>query len=516
MTVKRRRRSIGYGALAFVVPLMFGLCEGAAAQGAEDTASSLGPPIAARNRELRMAMASHPSMAETLPKLVTVERGIFFYTAALVDLRAGARRGKVSYPLYKGTLERTGAGVYFVLAEASDREFASAFGVPHVPRLGAVHPEGVEEGTRLVDGERWIFPQDPGLVVRLGTTGEIESLAPNPAYSPLKRLEWKKDREVIVNVPFVKWGDDRGQSILIDRGECDPLIRKAPPSRFLLGQRWTIGGGPEGCEGQEDPLARYRGGQALDIKITGDVCPGSPHSWKSCGWITMKLHQTTYRPEGYAYISVFSASQAVVAEQLGVPHTPKLASAGRSNASPPLRRLPGSPGGSEGVSAIVEFHNGVATPSGGPAGFQPGVISYAEPTWSTYSPILHVTWAFFDCQGSRQHVFEDRNVSFFGVTAQEGSGIEGFDPAKPLSFNPFGMRFWNTACPQIAARLAGRPDGTVYQDRLFDLYGSGAVMVTDSPAGWVVSREDAPSPADHKSGRHLVLNAPAPVAVIRR
>lgn len=465
-----------------------------------------------RTKALKAALAAAMPAAQL--KKTAYPGGVYVYTTAVPELKEGAPRGKITYPLYKGTLGASnGKAVYFILSEASDREFAEAFGITHATRLANVNEQGIEGGSTLSGDGKWVFPRDPGWVAHIDSSGQVRTGKENPDYSPLKSLLWK-DRTVIVNAPFVTWGEGPGQGLIIDKGGCDPLIRRSPPSRLRVGGRPDAGGGPEGCEreGQKNPLNRYRGGQALEIRLLNDDCQ-SAKPWKPCGWVTMKLHQTVHREDIYPYLTVFSASEAGIAEELGVPDTPKLAYAGRSHASPPVG-LSGDPGGNEGVSAIVEFHNGVETWAGGPAGFQAGVISYGEPTWSTYSPFVHVTWAFFNCGGAKQLFPKDRNESF-GVLPQ--AGIEGFDPNQAGSFNPYLMTYWNVACPELAARLAGRSQGIVYVNRLSELWVAGDLVITESPAGWVVNamQGDYPLP-DHASKMHLVLDAPAPVAVIRR
>lgn len=440
-----------------------------------EAARALAAPYAAmpktseqeRTQALRAAMAAAMPKAPAMLGRKAYPAGIYVYTTADLELKEGARRGKITYPLYQGTIGApNGRKVYFVLSEASDREFAQEFGVMHSIRLGDVNPDGLDQGSELTGDGQWVFARDPGLVMHTDAEGKLKPLEPNQDYSPLQQITWR-DRQVIVNVPMVKWGDGPGQQLIIDHGGCDPLIRRGPPSRLRVGGTPDAGGGPEGCERQgKNPLSRYRGGQALEIQILNDECQ-TARPWKPCGWVTMKLHQTIHRGDVHPYLTVFSASEVVIAEELGVPHTPKLAWAGRSNASPPLG-LSGDPGGSEGVSSLVEFHNGVETWAGGPEGFQPGVISYGEPTWSTYSPMVHVTWAFFDCGGGRQH-----------------------------------MTYWNVPCPQVAAKLAGSPQGTVYEGRLSELWSTGDLMITESTKVY-------------GSKMHLVLNAPAPVAMIRR
>lgn len=432
--------------------------------------------LQARTRALREAMVAAMPRAALLRLEAAGYEPSFVYTAAKVDLKAGDRRGRISYPLYRGTLG-TKTKVYFVLMEASDQEFAHEFGITHASRLRDLSRAGVEEGTTLNSERGWLFAQDPGRVAHSDASGQVNSTVANPDYSPLKRLTWNQ-REVIVNIPFVKWGDGPGQTLIIDKGGCDPLIRQSPPDRVRASEGSEVGG--EGCE-QQDPLKRYRGGQVLDLQIRDDQCPGTP-PWKPCGWVTMKLHQAVYREDIYPYITVFAASEASVAEELGVLHTPKLAQAGRSASSPPLA-ADNLPGRNAGVSSIVEFHNGVEAPDGGPEGFQPGAISYGDPTWSTYSPILHVTWAFFDCGGS--------GAQF--------------------------LKYWNTACPEVVRKLARNPYGIVYRNKLLGLWDARTLLLTESPAGWMVDATGEAQPLpDHESKMHLVLDAPAPVSVVLR
>lgn len=401
--------------------------------------------LQARTRALREAMDAASPRAAPLRLQAAGYEPSFVHTAARLDLKAGVRRGRISYPVYRGTLG-TKTKVYFVLMEASGQEFAREFGVTHAMRLGDLSRDGVEEGTTLSRDQGWVFAQDPGQVGHTDASGRVNPAVANPRYSPLKLLTWN-NREVIVNAPFVKWGDGPGQVLIRDKGQ--------------------------------DPLTRYRGGQVLDLQVRDDRCPGTP-PWKPCGWVTMKLHQAVYREDIYPYITVFAASDASVAEALGVLHAPKLAQAGRSLSSPPLA-ADNLPGRNAGVSSIVEFHNGVETPDGGPEGFQPGAISYGEPTWSTYSPILHVTWAFFDCGGSG------------------------------------ALKYWNTACPEAVRKLAGNPYGIVYRNKLLGLWDARTLLLTESPAGWMgdATGEVQPLP-DHETKMHLVLDAPAPVSVVWR
>lgn len=464
-----------------------------------------------KTRALRTMMPPAPPQSRSLQAPAGFGN-IQVYTTGIIDLQEGSPRGTISYPFYRGILGAENIPVYFVLSEASDQEFAREFGIIHAARLANVDSAGVEDGTTVTELGQWTFPQHPGKVVHRNAADEPSPLEENKDYSPLKRIRWK-GRELIVNIPFVKWGDEPGQQLLIDQGGCDPLIRRSPPSRFRVGEEAAIGGGPAGCERTEDsePLRRYRGGQVLELRIAKDECP-TIAPWEPCGWVTMKLHRTVHRADVYPYLTLFSASEAAAAEELGILYTPKLAQAGRSSASPPLG-LSGPPEVNQGLSSIVEFGNGFEATDGGPARFQPGVISYGEPTWSTYSPILHVTWAFFDCGGSSQMFLRDSNVSFGAIPK---AGTPSFDITEPSGFNPFGMAFDQIVCRDTVVNRAGNNAGIVVRDRLFELARDKSLVITEWPPGWVVNAENKDVRLDdHPSGMHLVLNAPAPVAVIR-
>lgn len=152
-------------------------------------------------------------------------------TAGIIDLVPGAERGTITQPLLRGTIATTGQEVYFVITDASDQDFAEMFGAIRADSLEEA-PEAAVEYAEFINGE-WYFFEDPGLVARFDpNTGEALPPVANPNYSPLKRFEWNGEM-VTANVPFVKWGDDPGQQLLIDRGGCDPLIRSNPPVAFL-------------------------------------------------------------------------------------------------------------------------------------------------------------------------------------------------------------------------------------------------------------------------------------------
>lgn len=448
-------------------------------------------PVPPTVMELEALAESTPLAAPQLDSRITL------HTAASLDLKVGAERGIITYPLYRGMIESTNAIGYFVLADASDAAFAKEFGVMYSPNLAAAYSGAWEEAEISADGA-WRFPSDPGLVAR-GDGGAVRGVLANPVYSPLKRISWE-GREVIVNAPLVKWGDAPGQQMLVDHGGCDPLIRRNPPTGEFRG------GGPPGCETDppENALARYRGGQALGINFLA-MCDNPP---SDCGSITMKLHRAVYREGIYPYVTVFGASKAATAEELGIPYVPRLASLGPSGAS-------------NAVASIIEFQNGLYVPDGGPARFQPGVTTYGSQMWSTYSPFLHVTWGFFDCDDDGRFVDITRNVSYAGGLHEQKAGMANVDPSDPSTFQPFAMVESGKNCPDYVAYSVGRrlavfPKGTVLREDIPYVADQGALFITEAPPGWSGEPLDAPAlrGLDSPDLRTvLIINAPSPVTI---
>ena len=323
-------------------------------------------------------------------------------TAGVVELVPGAARGTITQPLLMGEIASTGQKVYFVVADASDKDFAEMFGTIRADSLEEAPDAAVEAA--IFDRGEWTFFNDPGLVARF-EGGEAKGPVANPDYSPLKRIIW--DGEVVtVNAPFVKWGDGPGQQLLVDRGGCDPLIRSNPPSSFFVGDGPTNGAD---CS-NEEPLDRYKGGQAVDIDLDAMT-------------VTMKLHKATFdHPDKIPYYTVFDASKPPPGGFMGVPHVPKLAFLGRF-------------GDNKSVGRIAQFSNGVRLEAGGPNRFQQGITSYRGGQSKTYSPMWHITWIFFDCDGDGVFFDADRNVGE-GATPTPGSG-DRFDPTLPGDLRPF-------------------------------------------------------------------------------
>ena len=404
----------------------------------------------------------------------------FHQTGSVVDLVPGADRGAITQPLLSGTILSTGAEVLFVITDASDKDFAEMFGTVRADSLEEAPDEAVE--IAFFDGVDWFFLEDPGLVTRFddddedgdGDTTEVLPPVGNENYSPLKRIIWE-GKEITVNVPFVKWGDGPGQQLLVDQGGCDPLIRSNPPSPFF------VGGGPTNgtdCS-VEDAIDRYKGGQALDIDLDAMT-------------VTMKLHRATFsHPDVIPYYTVFDASKNPPAGFMGVIHAPKMGNIGRF-------------GDNDAVGRIAQFSNGVRLDAAGPNRFQQGITSYPGGQSGTYSPIWHITWIFFDCDGDGVFFVPDRNVGE-GAVPVAGSGIPGFDPADPATFDPFQMDDKGVDCLAFAIFATGNADGFIEDlNHLDDLIEDGLVIQTEGPAGL---RLDSPLQPP------LIVNCPVPVTV---
>ena len=100
-----------------------------------------------------------------------------------------------------------------------------------------------------------------------------------------------------------------------------------------------------------------------------------------------------------------------------------------------------------------------------------------------YSPMWHITWLFWDCDGDGVFYTEDKNISF-GAAPAGGSGIAGFDPADPINFSPFGMDDRGSECADFAILGTGRDDGFIFIDKLQHLKEHGFVEETQAPDGW--------------------------------
>lgn len=416
---------------------------------------------------------------------------------ATVELVPGADRGEITFPLRKAWIRSSSQRGWFVLSDASDEEFAREEGCLFARVLAESNPAAVEDAS-FRNGV-WEFDHDPGRVARFDADGTVLPPLPNPLYSPLKRILWR-GREVIVNAPLIKWGDEPGQEYIVDRGGFDPLIRVNAPSPFF------VGGGPAGATSNELPIERYEGGQVLALNIDEDC--GRQIDTTGCASVTMKAQIAIHRRDFFAYYIVFEASKPPPAGFMGVPYAPKLGML--SAATKELWN--NNAGATKAVGHIMQFRNGVYTQAGGPKRFQPGLTSYAAPDINDYSPMWHITWLFWDCDQDGVFYDETRNVSF-GAMASAGSGISMFDPADPVSFNPFGMDDRGVDCAEFAIASTGNPDGRIYLGELALLKERGLVTETQAPAGWTGTLLGNPDNPTDPLRRPLIVNCPTHVVV---
>jgi hypothetical protein len=383
-------------------------------------------------------------------------------------------RGTITQRMERGIIDSTGADCWFVISDASDKDFADEFGAIRADELddapdSSVNDIFLDENTGL-----WHFPEDAGYTSRFD--GDVPMLpVANEAYSPIKRFLYQ-DEIVTANMPLVVWGTQAGQSLLIDKGGCDDLVRSNPPSPFFLG------GGP-GNNGLdctfEYPLDRYKGGQAIAIDL-------------DAGTVTMKLHKATFAPSKVPYYTVFEASKAPPAGYMGVPWAPKLANLGRITDG-------------TGTGLIVQFGNGVPVSNGGPNRFQPGLTSYRGGQNKTYSPMWVIWWAYFTNDTPIEEMFrKNRNVGE-GATPVAGSGILSFDPSVPNEFDPFQIEHKGESLRAYAISVTGNDDGFVHSlGDLFDLADDGKSHLTEGPGGLRLNSALQPS---------LIVNCPVPLTV---
>jgi len=176
---------------------------------------------------------------------------------------------------------------------------------------------------------------------------------------------------------------------------------------------------------------------------------------------------------------------------MGVIHAPKLANLGRF-------------GDNKAVGRIAQFSNGVRINVGGPNRFQQGITSYPGGQSKTYSPMWHITWIFFDCDGDGVFFNAERNVGE-GAVPVSGSGIPGFDPADPATFDPFQMDDKGVDCTGFAVQVTGNADAFIEDlGHLDALIAAGVAIQTEGPAGL---RLDSPLQPP------LIVNCPVPLTV---
>lgn len=388
-----------------------------------------------------------------------------------VDIDPGSDRGSITLPLTEATHCVTGQTMYFVVSDASDKDFVEEFGGVRADSLEEAPDDAVEFIT--FDGENFVFCNDAGLTV----TGAGNAGAPvaNPNYSPLKRFEWEGET-VTANLPLVWWGPNPGQSMVVDPGGCDPRIRSNAPSPFHLGN------GPfDGADcSVEDPKQRYKGGQLLDLDLVNKT-------------VTMKLHFAWRRfPEKASHYTVFDASKGPAAGFMGVAFTPKVGAN--------LGRL----GDNDAVGRITQIANGVRRLEGGPNRFQPGMTNYDGGQAQKYSPMWHITWVFFDCDQDGVFFIDDRNVSRGGVPVP-GSGVPGFDPLDQASFDPFQMDDKAVECFDFAQQNTNTNVGFIQRlDDIAVLVEDGLAIETEGPPGLELDSPLQPP---------LIVNCPAPVTI---
>ena len=403
-------------------------------------------------------------------------------SVGVVDLVPGADRGTITQPLLMGTIASTGQEVYFVITDASDKDFAEMFGTVRADALEEAPDAAVETANFDDETGAWTFFNDPGLVARFDGGGNVLPPVANTNYSPLKRFEWN-GKTVTANVPFVKWGDGPGQQLIVDEGGCDPLIRSNPPSPFFVGDGPTNGAD---CS-TEAPLDRYKGGQAVALNI-GDCDP-------DCGTVTMKLHRATFdHPDKIPYYTVFEASKAPPAGFGGTVWAPKLGNLGRF-------------GENDAAGRIAQFANGVRNNAGGPNRYQQGITSYPGGQSKTYSPMWHISWIFFDCDEDGVFFDTAHNLGEEAVPADHPLDGHNFHapPADPATFDPFQMDDKGVDCPEFAISVTGNADGFIEDlGHLDDLIEDGFAIQTEGPAGLRLDSDLQPP---------LIVNCPVPLTV---
>lgn len=385
-----------------------------------------------------------------------------------LDLAPGAARGAITFPLQMGTLSTNGETVFFVLSDASDKEFCRKYGCIRSDAM-ADTPEAALEDAEFKNGE-WTFHNDAGLTSRPGGPDGVRVPVPNPNYSPFKRIRWR-GKTVIVNVPFIRWGNAPGQEMVIDYGGCDPLFRSHQPNPFMI--PGPNQGGPPGCTDDEQAIERYKGGQVLDIDLENLT-------------VTMKLHNSTFKEGEFVHYVVFDASKGPAAGFMGAVFAPKFANIGRR-------------GTTKAVGNVIQYANGQFMQDGGPNRFLPGLTSYPGGQKKTYTPAWHITWLFYDLDGDGIFFNDSQNISR-GAQPVPGSGIPGFDPSDRRNFNPFGMDDVGVSDPDTVRQLTG--GGVVTYRDVEDLVEDGVAIETEGPPGLELN-----SPLQAP----LIVNCPAPV-----
>jgi hypothetical protein len=399
--------------------------------------------------------------------------------------------------------------------------------------LNELDPDAIELDGTSFDPDanpRWTFGRMPASVATFGPNFPDDPNDINPPgnsgdYSPFKKITWE-GRDVIINAPFYKWGDDPGQQLIVDQGGCDPLIRSNVSSRFRF---W---GGPPGCS--DDPADRnlpgelHQGGQSLGIFFTPDEATCALEAdTTECARADHKLHMGVHRRDLFPYYMSFEASKPPQAQFHGELRVPKLMEVGTNqNDNGPNTGLPPDEpfntfaGGTKAVAHILQFHNGVFGRVGGQNLFQPGLVSYWGPRASDYSPLWSIQNAFFDCDldgvlfrdeanlGRGAVLCEDLNVPNFCDRGNDPNGPRVPDP----DFDPHQMDDKAVECGDVARQLTGNPDGFVYIDELQILKDKGFLAETMTPSGWPGTGTDE-DVGGSVNPRAFILNCPSPVHV---
>ncbi|MGH8552908.1 MAG: hypothetical protein ACRERS_06385, partial [Methylococcales bacterium] len=171
------------------------------------------------------------------------------------------------------------------------------------------------------------------------------------------------------------------------------------------------------------------------------------------------------------YLTFFNASQSMAAEMLGLPFSPKLAQSGYSLISPLVDSSPQN-ARSAGVSSMVLFNGAVNSKDSKTGRPLPATISYGAQFWSTYSPIIQISWAFSGCRESR--CMDDLSIAI------SNSG------------------------------------GVIYHEQVSNLLNNKILDVTDSPADRASEANDFIFPGAQAINQLLILNAPSPLSVAQK
>ena len=424
---------------------------------------------------------------------------------------------KQNDPLFNPHVPKDESDVYFVISDASDREFAEEFNATWAPGLdfGLKNlNDGVEnylDDRQFGYDERtdqWRFKWHPGHVAT-GDPAILGASGPGGAwgtqqYAPLKVIRWK-GRTVVVNAPFISWGDPaKGHQLVVDSFEgqgngCFENIRAAMPLQpyhsgtdpnqfpgapgagpIALGDRPVPAGDALSCVSDVTEISRYKGGQAVDIDLEART-------------VSMKAHLAIFDTVNVSYYTVFDTSGLPDAEFMGVIHTPRSSQLGRSTDS-------------AAVGNIEQWANGLLWPDGGPDRFQPGIPDYpGGPEGQVYTPMWHITWLFWNCGGD-------------GFEAPSGGQPIDTSDGGPQGEAPAFMRYTfmvnqltrncEEDAKQIAGEVVGNNQGIVQYGDVDLLVDEGHVLRTNAPPG------NFPSTLGVTPDPNNPVNTPLPVVPI--